>query len=383
MKKKNIAWIYTLIISGCVLILNLSCKSDNIISSTQQIANQLLIDKMKFVTDSIVQNSRVPGIVALVVDNVRGIDWLYTSGVSNIPANLPMNGSYTFRIGSNTKTMTGTVLLQLVDEGKLALNDKLSKYFPAFPKSDSITIAMLCKMTSGIFNYTDDVDFWNTITVSNPSKVWLPQELLDVGFSHNFNFPPGTGWSYSNTNTIILGMIIEKLTGNTLQSEINNRIIQPLQLSNTGFLTSGRDLPGTHGRGYYSGEYEENNDMTEVMDVSWGWAAGSAYSVPRELRKYAERLVGGGFLSDSLQQKRLNDMQAITPDINYGLCLARRGSFYGHNGGMPGFTSTMYHSNNKNCTVIIYFNCDLVAPVPIVPDMLFMRFMNILYGIDY
>ena len=123
--------------------------------------------------------------------------------------------------------------------------------------------------------------------------------------------------------------------------------------------------------------------MTEIMDVSWAWSAGSAYSVPRELQKYAERLVGGGFLSDSLQQKRLNDMLAITPDINYGLCLARRGSFYGHNGGMPGFTSTMYHSNNKNCTVIIYFNCDLEAPVPIVPDMLLMRFMNILYGMDY
>ena len=350
-----------------------SCKKE----STPD-PNQPLIGQMKAVTDSIVKNTHVPGIVALVVDHKRGIDWLYTAGYSDIPNQLPMDGRYTFRIGSNTKTMTGTVLLQLVDEGKLALNDKLSKYYPQYPKADSITIAMLCNMSSGIYNFTDDKTWQNTL-FSNPTRVWTPQESVDIGFSHAFYFSPGSGWFYSNTNTIILGMLIEKLTGNSLQSEIDNRIIKPLQLSNTGFLTSGLNFPGTHGRGYYSGEYTENEDFTEVFDISWGWAAGSAYSSPRELQKYAEALVGGGLLSDSLQQRRLNDLKVLSPSAAYGLCLLKRGSFYGHNGALPGFTSSMYHSNEKDCTVIIYFNCQLELP----PDFLFARFMGILYGENY
>lgn len=370
MKKSQLALVSVLLFTIISLI---SCEKENAFDS-----NQLLIDQMKAVTDSIITNTKVPGIVALVVDHKRGVDWLYTAGYSDIPNKLPMDGSYTFRIGSNTKTMIGTVLLQLVDEGKLALNDKLSKYYPEYPKADSITITMLCNMTSGIYNFTDNITWQNTL-FSDPTKVWTPRESVDMGFSYNFYFSPGSSWHYSNTNTIILGMLIEKLTGNSLQSEIENRIVKPLQLSNTGFLTSGLNLPGIHGRGYYAGDYAENDDFTEYIDVSWAWAAGSAYSTPRELQKYTEALVKGGLLSDSLQQRRCNDMIFLKPDVSYGLCLLKNGSFYGHNGALPGFSSSMYHSNEKNCTVIIYFNCLL----ELHPDFLFERFMSILYSDDF
>ena len=355
-------------------LFSVSCKKDSDLD-----ANQLLIDQMRAVTDSIIQNTDVPGIVALVVDQKRGIDWLYTSGYSDIPNKLPMDDSYTFRIGSCTKTMTVTVLLQLVDEGKIALEDKLSKYFPAYPKSDSITIAMLCDMTSGIADFVSNPQFFPMLD-NNPAKVWPPQELAELGVSQNFTFSPGKGWNYSSTNTIILGQVIELVTDNTLEVEMNTRIFEPLNLDNTGFLTFGLTFPGTHGRGYYSGTYMENQDMTEHYDVSWGWAAGSAYSTPRELQKYVEAMVEGGFLSDSLQQKRLNELH-VSDNIGdfYGLGLAKRGSFFGHIGGIHGFTSFMFHSKEKNCSVIIYFNCML----EIRPEVLFQRFMDILYGDNY
>ncbi len=341
--------------------------------------NQPLIDLMKAATDSVIQNTEVPGVVALVVDHKRGINWMYTAGYSDIANKLPMDSSYTFRIGSNTKTFTGTVLLQLVDEGKLVLEDKLSKYYPLYPKADSITIAMLCNMTSGVFNYTDDETWLNT-TDANPTRVWTPQELVNAGFSNNFYFSPGKSWQYSNTNTIILGMLIEKLTGNTLEEEIETRIVNPLKLQNTGLMTSGTDLPGKHGRGYYGGKYVENEDLTNYIDVSVAWAAGSAYSTPRELQKYVETMVEGGFITTSLQTQRISDIKLLAPKLGYGLCLLQRGSFYGHDGSIPGFTSTMYHSKEKNCTVIIYFNCQLED---IRPDMLFYSYMNILYGENY
>lgn len=355
-----------------LMVALISCKKEQDVDP-----NQVLIEQMKAVTDSIIEHSKVPGVVALVVDHKTGIDWLYTSGYSDIAQQLPMDSSYTFRIASNTKTLTGTVLLQLVDEGRLSLDDKLSKYYPEYPKADSITIAMLCNMSSGIYNYTDSEAFVNLI-LNQPSAIFSPQQSIDIAFENDFYFSPGTNFHYSNTNTIILGLLIEKLTRNTLQSEIENRIVKPLQLNNTGFLTSGLNFPGTHGRGYYAGEYtEDDGDVTEYFDVSWAWAAGSAYSTPRELQKYVEALVGGGLLSDVLQQKRINDMIALAPKVGYGLCLLKRGSFYGHNGAIFGFTSSMYHSIEKNATVIIYFNCQLND---LHPDFLFARFMRILYG---
>ena len=376
---KNIKFWSGLLLLFILLVLG-SCKKNEDDNS-----NQILIEQMKSVTDSIIQNKMVPGIVALVVDKKLGIDWLYTAGLSDIPNKLAMDGSYTFRIGSNTKTMTVTVLLQLVDEGKIAFNDKLSTYFPEYPQSDKITIAMLMDMKSGIFNYSEDMDVFMNSMISNPTRVWQPQELIDLGFSHEFYFDPGTDWHYSNTNTFIIGQLIEKLTGNSLETEINNRIFQPLSLNNTGFLTSGLELPGIHGRGYETRDNIPNVDVTEYYDLSWAWAAGSAYSTPRELQKYVERLVTGGYLSDSLQQKRLTENFYSRPDlwlgkISYGLGLMRCGrSFFGHGGDLPGFSSIMYHSNEKDCTVILYFNTHDQLP----SAFLLLRFMDILYGNDY
>ncbi|MGE4568314.1 MAG: serine hydrolase domain-containing protein, partial [Bacteroidales bacterium] len=345
----------------------LSCEKDEGVNP-----NRDLIGQMEAVTDSLVANANIPGIVALVVDHKKGIDWLYTAGYANIATQAPMSGSHLFRIGSNTKTMVGTVLLQLVDEGLLSLEDKLSDFFPEYPRADEVTIAMLCNMTSGIFNYTDDEAWGNEIN-GTPDRQWRPQELIEVGFSHDYYFDPGTDWTYSNTNTIIVGLIIEQLTGNTLQEEIDNRIVKPLQLTHTAFLTNGTQFPDPHATGYAwdDGAYM---DVTEMGDISWGWAAGSAYSTPRELQKYVETLVEGGFLSNNLQNRRFTELHSVNAQAAYGYYIMKRGSFFGHNGGLPGYTSSMYHSKEKNCTVIIYFNCYAETH----PDYLFFRFMNIL-----
>ncbi|MDD4375123.1 MAG: serine hydrolase [Bacteroidales bacterium] len=376
MKKDQFTLISFLLFA--MILLN-SCKKD-----TETNPNQLLIEQLKAVTDSVVQSTRVPGIVALVVDHKKGIDWLYTSGESDIENNLPMDGSYVFRIGSHTKTMTTTVLLQLVDEGKIALDEKLSKYYPDYPQADNITISMLLTMKSGIFNYSEDLPVFMQSMSTNPSRIWQPQELIDLGFTHDFYFEPGTSFQYSNTNTYIIGQLIEKLTGNSVETEINTRIIQPLQLNNTKFLTSGILLPGNHGKGYEISETNDYTDVTEHYDMSLCWAAGSAYSTPRELQKYVEQLVGGGFLTESLQQKRLTEDFFTHPDlwmgkISYGSGLMRCGSFYGHGGDLPGFSNSTYHSNEKECTIIVYFNTQDDYP----SAFLFLRFLNILYGENY
>lgn len=355
----------------------ISCYDSSV--NTFSNSNEQLVAEIKSAADSITANTEVPGVFVLVSDKIRGIDWMYGSGLSDIPNNIPVNFDYNFRVGSITKTFTVTVLLQLAGEGKISLNDKLSLYFPQYPKSDSITIRMLCNMTSRIRNYTNQT-FFNEIW-ANPTRVWTPEELINRGFAGGFDSIPGKGFSYSNTNTILLGKIIQKVTGNSLETEINNRIIQPLQLLNTGFLTSGIQLPGNHGRGYFFADFLPRQDYTEYFDLSAYWSAGSVYSKPRELQKYAEVLVKGGLLPDSLQQKRLkDDYYDLGNNDAYGLGLFRHGTFYGHSGELQGFMTSMYHSNDKNCTVIVYYN-SLLRESPV--EDLTMKILRIMYGDNY
>jgi len=363
---------------GLISGLFLSCENTTTSNDTE---NEQLVNRLEAAADSIVAHTHAPGVVALVSDNEHGIEWIYATGLSDIENNILANVNHTFRIGSNTKTMVGTVLLQLVDDGEISLDDKLSDYFPGYSKADSVSIRMLANMSSGIGNYTEN-DEWVVLVLADPLRVWQPVELVDYGFSLGYYFEPGTGFHYSNTNTILLGMIIEQLTGNSLQEELEERIFEPLELNQTGFLTAGVALPGTHGKGYYFGQYEPGEESTEVIDVSWAWAAGSVYSTVSDLQKYVERLVEGGFLSDELQEERLTDLSVVSttpPERAYGLCLLRYQSFFGHNGGIFGYTSSMVHSREHDCSIIIWYNCQLDSD-GIHPDQLLYEYIDILFG---
>lgn len=359
-----------------------SCKDDNPVDNSQ-VENQKIIDQLKYFADSLMQNTKMSGVVAIVVDHKKGLNWSYAKGFASIPDNQPISVNNTFRIGSVTKTMVATVVLQLIDEGKLSLTDKLSKFFPQYPKADSVTITMLLNMRSGIFNYTSDSLFsYYLFGGGNPTKVWTPVELVNLAFNHPYDFSPGTATSYCNTNYIILGLIIEQITGNKLDVELNTRIYQKLGLTNTGFLNSGVTFPGNNAKGYYFGDYIENDEYTNRYDISWAWAAGSVYSTPLELVKYGEALVGGGLLSAAMQQKRLTEhFNAQDNIMDYGLGILRFGSFYGHTGGLPGYQTNVWHSNEKDATIIICFNCTLYPNNPWIS--LAVDFFKVLYGEDY
>ena len=272
-----------------------------------------------------------------------------------------------FRIGSNTKTMTGTVILQLVDEGELALDDPVSDYVPDVPNGENITIAQLLDMRSGLHSYSELISF-NRILDEEPQKVWQPEELVAMGLAEEPYFPPGDGYHYSNTNTVLLGMIIEEITGNSASDEFRSRIFEPLGLEET-FLPALDDpsIPDPHPRGYLWGTNESTavdpalpgdeqeaalageiqpNDVTDD-NPSWGWTAGAGISTASDLATYVEALIGGGLLSSELQAVRLDSLQPVDADdpqsAQYGLALAQLGPLLGHDGSLPGFQSVMGH----------------------------------------
>ena len=161
-----------------------------------------------------------------------------------------------FRIGLNTKTMTGTVILQLVDEGELALDDPVSNHVAGVPNGENITIAQLLDMRSGLHNYSELISF-NRVLDEDPQKVWQPEELVAMGVAEEPYFPPGEGYHFSNTNTVLLGMIIEEVTGNSVGDEFRRRIFEPLGLEHT--LLPGLDdpsIPDPHPNGYLWGTNE-------------------------------------------------------------------------------------------------------------------------------
>ena len=265
-----------------------SCKNSELPSSTVEKLDQLLSLMM--------EQNNIPGAIAGVWVQKEG-SWVKAAGTSDIETGTAEETDYRFRIGSITKTFVTTVVLQLADEGKLSLDDKLEKFIQGFKYGDEITIRQLCNNTSGVFAY-DDTPGFTELNVAEPQRRWSPGELVDLARAGEPSFPPGTDWKYSNSNFLLQGVIVEQITGNELSSEIDARIAGPLGLASTT-LPYDSELGGPHSHGYV--EWAGRWGMTESMelddvtywDPSWAWAAGGMISNMEDLRKWSKALATG------------------------------------------------------------------------------------------
>jgi D-alanyl-D-alanine carboxypeptidase len=318
-----------------------------------------------------------PGAVVLVRSPELG-DWTAAFGTRALGSADPVTLADHVRIGSNTKTWTGTVILQLVQEGKLTLDEPVSTYRPDVPNGQHITIAELLDMRSGLYNYSESLELNQTLD-TNPAKAWTPDELLAIAYRNPAYFPPGQGFHYSNTNTVLLGLIIEKLTGNPVEQEFQRRIFTPLGLRNTHLPPrTSNALPAPYPNGYQFGSNVETM-ATQVLppdqqaaaragilkpldathaNPSWAWTAGSGISTAEDLARYGQALVGGGLLNDTMQKQRLASIRPINPadpkSPGYGLALAQFGPVFGHTGELPGYNSFMGHDPRRKITIIVW-----------------------------
>lgn len=305
-------------------------------------------------------------------------NWSTTFGTRTRQGKDPVTLEDHVRIGSNTKTWTGTVVLQLVEEGKIALDDPVSTYRKDVPNGDKITIAQLLTMRSGLGNYTVDREL-NEQNDTNPSRAWDPEELIAKGLAQPTYFAPGKGFAYSNTNTVLLGAIIEKVTGESLAENFQTRIFDKLKLTQTSFpAADDASIPAPHPQGYSWAGNVETIDSTvlspevqaaakdgslqpmDVTDVnpSWAGAAGAGISTAEDLAVYVKALVGGGLLGPEMQEQRLASIKPADPDdpasAGYGYALAQFGPLYGHSGELPGFNSFMGYDPATDTTVITW-----------------------------
>lgn len=322
----------------------------------------------------------VPG-AAMLVRTPDG-EVTATYGTTELHGSSPVSLDDHFRIGSNTKTMTGTVILQLVQEGRIALTDKVSKYRPDVPNGSRITIEQLLTMRSGLANYTTTLAL-NTALDTQPQRVWDPEELAAMGLAEPPLFPPGDGWAYSNTNTALLGLIAEQLEQKPLAEIFQERLFTPLGLRETSYpAADDAALPAPFSHGYM---YSTNVDTMETSELppdqlaqakagtllpgdttelnpSWAGAAGAGVSTIRDLAHWVEALGGGGLLSPTLQKERLASVQPVPiplpplPDPQYGWGIAKIGPLYGHTGELPGFNSFMGYDPEQKVTIVVWTN---------------------------
>lgn len=312
-------------------------------------------------------------------------DWVTRIGTKAYRGTEPVEVADHVRIGSVTKSWTGTVVLQLVDEGRLRLTDPVSMYRPDVPNGQNITIEQMLSMRSGLGNYTTDLAI-NERMDADLGAVFEPEELIRIGLAMPVEFPPGEGFFYSNTNTVLLGRIVEQVTGNPLATEFERRIFIPVGMGGSSFpaITVGA-LPTPHPQGYTYGTNLETMTSNVLspekqaaaragtlapMDVttenpSWGWSAGAGISTSDDLTRYVKALVGGGLLSPELQKARLDSVRPVDPAApdgpGYGLALARFGPFYGHTGELPGFNTFAGYDPQTDTTVVVWTS---LAPSP-------------------
>ena len=262
-----------------------------------------------------------------------------------------------FRVGSVTKTFTATLVLQLVDEGKLGLGGKLEDYLPGvIPRGEEITVRQLLQHRSGLVNYTD---FTSWLKGPSRSGSIRPIDFVRFAGSKPLAFDPGTQWSYSNTNYIALGLVIEKVTGRSYADELEQRIFRPLGLDDTE-LPQTRLLPDL-GDDTELSQFPGAPKGDPIYDVDWAnpavsWAAGGIVSNARDLSRYYSALLSGRILSGNSLAAMKKTVAAGSAGA-YGLGIVsigvRCGRSWGHGGGILDYGTLALASDKGDRTGVI------------------------------
>lgn len=322
----------------------------------------------------------LPG--AMVVLRTPGGDFAFGYGATERGGATPPDAGTHFRIASNTKTITAAVTVLLAQEGRLRLDDPVSRYVAGVPDGDAITIENLLKMRSGLYNFTDAPQLAASLE-TDPTRVWTPEELLALAFAEPPNFAPDAEFEYSNTNYLLLGLVIEEIEGRPLADVFHARLFEPLGMADTLLPEPASNaIPAPFARGYIYGgpEYAlvdtpyppalqaearagtlAPEDETD-QNPSYAGGAGGAISTADDLAAWMDALVGGELFDPEWHRLWLDSPEAQDPGApegqkyGYGISKVAWGPnrLYFHGGEMPGYNSFMGHDPVSDMTLVIW-----------------------------
>jgi D-alanyl-D-alanine carboxypeptidase len=277
-------------------------------------------------------------------------------GNANLSPPIPMEIDDKFRIGSNTKTFVVTVLLQLVDEGKLSLDDPVSKFALSIkvPNGEHVTVRQLMQMRSGIIDLYANPAFQSLHLTANSAFNRKP--YIQWALDHPPLFPPGTKWNYSNTNYMLLGMIAEVVGHERISEQVQRRLLSPLGLRNTSFYLSDPTMPIPYAHGFELDAHKNWVDTTVVLPPAVSWAAGAMVSDTGDMKKWVKAYVTGTTNSAATQKERLTCLSTGTGNLRFGLGVGCSAGWYGYTGGITGYNTAAYYLPSKGATIIAFVN---------------------------
>ena len=357
--------------SGVLLLIAIGfgCNNSNQNSSQNGVGVQ-------HVLDSLVSANELPGANFSVILGDQTI-FSYSAGFADKEKRLKMTSEHILFSGSIGKTYAVALLMQLLDQDMFSLDDRLVDYFPGqqwlmrLPRMDKITIRMLLQHTSGLPEYVMQAATWDSLQ-ANPDKVWTYYDRMELIFDQASVHPPGEGWAYSDTNYILLGMLIEKLSQKAYYELLFSSILVPENLKQT-FASIRRDLEGLpQGYSELPEMFKIPNRVVEnenyVFNPQMEWTGGGLISSTSDLAKWARIYYKGTLFSDTLRQAIITpNHQALNLDthMSYGM-----GSFiyetafgmaYAHTGFVPGFNAIFAYYPELDVAVAFQTNCDYAS----------------------
>jgi len=337
-------------------VLGLGCGEK---SQTPAAFDQETVGRLEQAVREAMESGGIPGVIAGAWVPGRG-EWVTASGLADRDTGEEIETTDLMRIGSVTKSFTGTLVLVLVDEGLVGLDDQLAEYFPWVENAQEITVRMLLNHTSGIVDDYENPAFLD-VASADPLYQWDPEELVRASLGTYPEAVLGETCIYSNTNYVLLGMIVEQVTGMELAEAMEEYIFGPLDLGDTVF-PYGPEIAGEHSHSYIVAE-GELYDMTSGIDPSITWAAGAIVSALDDLKVWAEALATGELLEETTHEEQLQWVEMVGAEgagigYEYGLGILKLGNFVGHNGEFSGFQASMFYLPSQQATIVVLFNCN-------------------------
>ena len=307
---------------------------------------------------SAMERASIPGAIVGIWQDDRE-PYVRAFGVRNTATRQPMATDLFMRIGSTSKTFTVTAVLMLADQGKLGLDDPIDRYVAGVPSGNQITLRQLAAMRSGLYDYGDDT---NPKLPEEPFRQWTPPELLETAFRHPLLFRPGSSFDYSNTNTVLLGLVVEKASGQSLASFIEQNILKPEGMNRTVFPAAA-EFPSPHAQGYFKLPDGKVVDATD-WNPSWGWASGNMISILDDMRVWARDFAMGKLISPAMKRER-DRFLAAPPEGEgalYGLAIENQNGWIGHNGNMMSYMAYPYYLPPERITMVVLINSGVDVP---------------------
>lgn len=363
------------IILGCLLVPSVAGGAEKTSSAASPSVQSAIVAAVE--KDRKMYGGRTPLPAVLIgVWGGKGTSFVRAFGYADLAKKRPLTPADHFRIGSNTKTFVVSVILQLIDEKKLSLDDPVSR-FPlgvSIPNGDKITVRELCNMRSGLFEAFDTPQFAQ-LNMAVP-KNFDPRTLVGWAAQQKPYFPPGKGYHYSNTNYLLLGLIIEEITKDSVGGQIRKRLLEPFGLKQTSYPQT-EAMPDPWAHGYGLDKQRNWEDVSNTIPVAFMGSAGEMISDMADMKRWI-KLYATGKTGGPMTYRPLRECIPFLGNTAFGLGINCSAGWYGYTGALPGYNTADYYSPATDTTIVVWITYQAAKPPEGVASVIFRDIARIM-----